>query len=338
MKRKLMDQNMGSEIRCAIEELSVMVKVKGGILVPAAENGGGDHAHEAAHIPTRPFLSLCTLILQVLDKIGPTMAVLSQDVHQNIRRLETKHESDPPTYSNMVDMLKNEATEGIARNVTSCSRAFVWLTSHHHHHHQDPTILPPSNKNFNIPPIKTAPPTRNFSQPLGRVAQISGARDHEWGCSILEANTKDLGEWIWLAFMAFSIFLLVCPVPLELHIQRVDLANFEARMQARAKPTYTAIDGDEIRQEDYEFAYFDGEEELNVGLEGEVEFGAGAEDEVALMLVPDNETFISSLVAKDENYDDLKLEIETLVSLLVPYLEQIHSILKFYHLDRLKSN
>ncbi|KAM1483835.1 hypothetical protein TB2_035097 [Malus domestica] len=76
--------------------------------------------------------------------------------------------------------------------------------------------------------------------------------------------------------MAFSIFLLVCPVPLELHIQRVDLANFEARMQARAKPTY----GDEIIQEDYELAFFDGEEELNVALEGEVEFGAGAEDEV----------------------------------------------------------
>ncbi|TQD79314.1 hypothetical protein C1H46_035151 [Malus baccata] len=82
------------------------------------------------------------------------------------------------------------------------------------------------------------------------------------------------------AFMAFSIFLLVCPVPLELRIQRVDLANFEARMQARANPTYTAIDGDEIRLEDYELAYFDGEEDLNVGLEGEVEFGAGAEDEV----------------------------------------------------------
>ncbi|TQD79317.1 hypothetical protein C1H46_035154 [Malus baccata] len=84
----------------------------------------------------------------------------------------------------------------------------------------------------------------------------------------------------WKMEIDSKVFLLVCPVPLELHIQRVDLANFEARMQARAKPTYTAIDGDEIRLEDYELAYFDGEEELNVGLEGEVEFRAGAEDEV----------------------------------------------------------
>lgn len=52
--------------------------------------------------------------------------------------------------------------------------------------------------------------------------------------------------------------------------------------------------------------------------------------QVALLLVPDNETFISSLMAKDESYDDLKVEMETLVSLLVPCLEQIHSILVNY--------
>ncbi|VVA16717.1 PREDICTED: VQ [Prunus dulcis] len=36
-------------------------------------------------------------------------------------------------------------------------------TTHHHHHphsHQDPTVLPSSNKSFNIPPIKTAPPKK----------------------------------------------------------------------------------------------------------------------------------------------------------------------------------
>lgn len=49
------------------------------------------------------------------------------------------------------------------------------------------------------------------------------------------------------------------------------------------------------------------------------------------MLVPDNETFFSSLMAKDENYDKLKVEIETFLSLLVPYLEQIHSILVQYY-------
>ncbi|KAK6148524.1 hypothetical protein DH2020_019436 [Rehmannia glutinosa] len=41
--------------------------------------------------------------------------------------------------------------------------------------------------------------------------------------------------------MVFSIFLPVRPVPLEIHIQGVDIANFEARMQAMTKPTYTAI-------------------------------------------------------------------------------------------------
>ena len=38
------------------------------------------------------------------------------------------HESDPILNSNMVEMLKKEVNEGNARKVTSCSRAFVWLT------------------------------------------------------------------------------------------------------------------------------------------------------------------------------------------------------------------
>ncbi|XP_068325447.1 glycolipid transfer protein 3-like isoform X1 [Pyrus communis] len=161
------------------------------------------------------------------------MAVLSQDIHQNIRRLETKHESDLSTYSNMVEMLKNEATEGIARNVTSCSRAFVWLT-----------------------------------------------RSLDFTVALLQNLVRDPGQ----------------------------------NMQQAVEESY------------------------NVTLKPWHRWISSAASKVALMLVPDNETFISSLMAKDENYDNLKLEIETMVSLLVPYLEEIHLILRFYHLDRLKSN
>ncbi|XP_008218414.1 PREDICTED: DExH-box ATP-dependent RNA helicase DExH12-like [Prunus mume] len=56
------------------------------------------------------------------------------------------------------------------------------------------------------------------------------------------ANAKDLGEWIGASSHGlFNFPPGVRPVPLEIHIQGVDLANFEARMQAMAKPTYTAI-------------------------------------------------------------------------------------------------
>ncbi|KAB1220939.1 Pleckstrin homology domain-containing family A member 8 [Morella rubra] len=106
----------GTEIRSAIEELALMVKLKPG------------DKKDAAHIPTKPFLYVCNLIIQVLDKIGPTMAVLRQDIHQNIQRLEMAHESDPLLNSNLVEILKKEANEGNARKETSCSRAFVWLS------------------------------------------------------------------------------------------------------------------------------------------------------------------------------------------------------------------
>ncbi|KAM5562429.1 glycolipid transfer protein 3 [Rosa sericea] len=238
MKRKIMDQSKGSEIRSAIEELSVMVKVIG-VMTLQAENGdleAHDAAfinHGAAHIPTGPFLSLCYSLLRVLDKIGPTMAVLRQDIHQNIRRLETRNESDPSAYSNMVEILKTEATDGTARNLTSCSRAFVWLT-----------------------------------------------RSLDFTAELLQNLAGNPGQ------------------------------NMKQAV----------------------------EESYNLTLKPWHRWISSAASKVALMLVPDNETFISSLMAKDESYDNLKVEMETLVSLLVPYLEQIHSILRFYHLDKLKAN
>ncbi|KAL3734464.1 hypothetical protein ACJRO7_023766 [Eucalyptus globulus] len=56
------------------------------------------------------------------------------------------------------------------------------------------------------------------------------------------ANAKDLGEWIGATSHGlFNFPPNVRPAPLEIHIQGVDIANFEARMQAMTKPTYTAI-------------------------------------------------------------------------------------------------
>lgn len=56
------------------------------------------------------------------------------------------------------------------------------------------------------------------------------------------ANAKDLGEWIGATSHGlFNFPPGVRPVPLEIHIQGVDITNFEARMQAMTKPTFTAI-------------------------------------------------------------------------------------------------
>ncbi|GMN51953.1 hypothetical protein TIFTF001_021105 [Ficus carica] len=115
-------QRSSSEISSAIEGLSMVGK---------AENGDSkdDQDDNSLQIPTKHFLSLCnSLVLHVLDKIGPTMAVLRQDVHQNIQRLEMQHESNPLKYSNVVEMIKEEVAEGTARKGASCSKAFVWLT------------------------------------------------------------------------------------------------------------------------------------------------------------------------------------------------------------------
>ncbi|XP_022766304.1 glycolipid transfer protein 3-like [Durio zibethinus] len=177
---------------------------------------------DAAHIPTKPFLHVCTLILQVLEKIGPTMAVLRQDIYQNIQRLEILCESDPTKYSNLIEMLKKEDSECNARKGTSCSRAFLWLTR---------------SMNFMV--------------------------------ALLQRMVKDPGE------------------------------SMEQAV----------------------------EESYNITMKQWHGWISSAAFKVALKLVPDNKTFISLLMTKDQNYDNLKDDMQTLISLLVPLLEEIHSIL-----------
>ncbi|KAF0893167.1 hypothetical protein E2562_023194 [Oryza meyeriana var. granulata] len=106
-----------SEIRLAIEELS------------AVGHGGGKLAAASPPPPpTLPFLALSHLILQVLDKIGPTMVVLRLDIQRNIERLQELYLLNPSKYSNLEEILEKEVEEGTARKVDSCARAVLWLT------------------------------------------------------------------------------------------------------------------------------------------------------------------------------------------------------------------
>ncbi|XVF39120.1 hypothetical protein PTKIN_Ptkin01aG0010000 [Pterospermum kingtungense] len=220
MKRKR-EMEKRSELRSAIEELSVWSKGQ-----------PGDDNLEVAHIPTTPFLYVCNLILQVLDKIGPTMAVLRQDIDQNIQRLEILCQSDPTKYSNLIEMLKKEDSEGNTRKLTSCSRAFLWLT-----------------------------------------------RSMDFMVALLQRLVKDPGQ------------------------------NMEQAVEESYNSTLKPWHG----------------------------WISSAAYKVGLKLLPDNKTFISLLQTKDQNLDNLKEDMQTLVSLLVPLLEQNHSILRVYRLDRLKS-
>ncbi|CAL0327452.1 unnamed protein product [Lupinus luteus] len=219
MKRSR-DMEKRSEISSAIEELSMMVIVK----------PGGNH--EVAHIPIKPFLSLCHLVLQVLDKIGPSMAVLRQDVHLNIKKLEVVYESNPSMNSNLVEILKSEASNGTSRKRCSCSKAFVWLTR-----------------------------SLDFSSKL-----LQGLANDP------KNNMKQVVEESYAATLA---------------------------------PWHGWI--------------------------------SSAASKVALKLVPDTKTFMDLLREKDGNCDTLKEKMQKLSSLMVPFLEDIHSIIKVYNLDRLKS-
>ncbi|XP_031116916.1 glycolipid transfer protein 3-like [Ipomoea triloba] len=226
MKRKRVEEiekeKEGSEIRCAIEALSMVVKFK-----------ADDHSRSTAHIATKPFLCVCrNLLLHVLDKIGSSMTVLRQDIHQNIQILEKLHDSDPSVHSNMVEILKKEAIEGIAKKGSSCSKAFVWLT-----------------------------------------------RSLDFSLALLQQLVED----------------------------------FEKNMERAVEESYT------------------------ITLKPWHGWISKAAYKVALKLVPDTRSLITILMAKDKNCDTLKKEMQALISLLEPALQEIHNLLEMYGLDRLKS-
>ncbi|CAH8318639.1 unnamed protein product [Eruca vesicaria subsp. sativa] len=80
---------------------------------------------------------------------------------------------------------------------------------------------------------------------VSRMRYISSQGDNKIRIVALStslANAKDLGEWIGASSHGlFNFPPGVRPVPLEIHIQGVDISSFEARMQAMTKPSYAAI-------------------------------------------------------------------------------------------------
>ncbi|WOL01265.1 hypothetical protein Cni_G09981 [Canna indica] len=106
-KRNKKDKDL-SLIRLAIEELSLV-----------------NHGKATS---TLAFLALSNLLIQVLDKIGPTMAVLRLDIQRNMERLEEVYMSDTSSYSSLVDIVKKEMDEGTSRKSDSCTKATLWLT------------------------------------------------------------------------------------------------------------------------------------------------------------------------------------------------------------------
>ncbi|KAI3693620.1 hypothetical protein L1987_76568 [Smallanthus sonchifolius] len=56
------------------------------------------------------------------------------------------------------------------------------------------------------------------------------------------ANAKDLGEWMGvMSHCIFNFPPVARPISLDIRIEGIDIANFEARVQAMIKPTYTTI-------------------------------------------------------------------------------------------------
>jgi hypothetical protein len=64
---------------------------------------------------------------------------------------------------------------------------------------------------------------------------------------------------------------------------------------------------------------------------------ASAASKIAMKLIPERKIFVGWLVGKDPSRSVLKDEIERLLPLLQPFLDDIHDMLAKFRLDRLKS-
>ncbi|KAG1369994.1 putative Glycolipid transfer protein 3 [Cocos nucifera] len=58
---------------------------------------------------------------------------------------------------------------------------------------------------------------------------------------------------------------------------------------------------------------------------------------VALKLIPERKIFISVLMGKGQDYNMLKADIQNLVPMLQPLLNESHALFRKFRLDRLKS-
>lgn len=80
---------------------------------------------------------------------------------------------------------------------------------------------------------------------VSRVRQIAALYEKPIrivGLSTSLANAQDVGDWIGArGHSLFNFHPTVRPVPLEVHIHGVDIINFDSRMQAMARPVYTAV-------------------------------------------------------------------------------------------------
>ncbi|OVA03485.1 Glycolipid transfer protein domain [Macleaya cordata] len=167
------------------------------------------------------------------DVLGFFSALLTRHcVYLRHNRLERIYESDPTINANLVEILKKEADDGIARKVSSCTRAMVWLT-----------------------------------------------RSMDFTVALLDKLVKDPGQ------------------------------SMEQAV----------------------------EESYNITLRPWHGWISSAAYKVALKLVPERKNFINLLMTEDKDHDMLTQEIESLIALLLPLLDQIHSILIRFRCDRLKS-
>ncbi|KAK3144714.1 hypothetical protein QOZ80_4AG0316830 [Eleusine coracana subsp. coracana] len=224
VEEKEENQKEWSEIRLAIEELSPGKLKHGGVKLAAAT---------PTPPSTLPFLGLSHLLLRVLDKIGPTMAVLRLDVQRNIERLQELYLLDPCKYSTLTDIVEKEVKDGTSRKVDSCSRAVLWLTR---------------SMDFTIALL----------QRLGKGSDQQSLAQH-----VEAAYNVTLKPWHgWISSAAYKI---------------------------------------------------------------------------AKKLIPETDTFTGFLIGMDQDSAVLKDEIEKLALLLQPLLDDIHSMMAKFKLDRLKS-
>ncbi|CAK9161955.1 unnamed protein product [Ilex paraguariensis] len=299
------------------------------------------------------------LVYFFADKIGPTLTVLRQDIHQNIQRLEKFQESDPALYSNMVEILKKEASEGNARKRTSCSSAIVWLTRS-----MDFTValLQLLVKDFDL----------NMEQAVQESYNITLKPWHGWICSTayrvalkLLPDNKTLVSTLMAKDEDYeklkgemqALISLIVPLLEDIHsilrlekFQESDPALYSNMVEILKKETSegnarkrTSCSSAIVwltRSMDFTVALlqllvkdFDlnmeqaVQESYNITLKPWHGWICSTAYRVALKLLPDNKTLVSTLMAKDEDYEKLKGEMQALISLIVPLLEDIHSIL-----------
>lgn len=78
-------------------------------------------------ILTESFLSVCRIVLSIVEKLGTAFSLVHADINGNITRLSEQYKCDQIKYTTLFSIVTDEMSKGLQGGSSSCTKGILWL-------------------------------------------------------------------------------------------------------------------------------------------------------------------------------------------------------------------